>query len=116
MNVNEDFIIDNELSQEAQQACNVIIGRMLSTLTQISGGGCKAFHDPKSWNDRLTENPDGYIGDPVLIVCHDGGDQARFFNYDYCDYDAVNSMMDSLNEIGLYSEQITSWYSAIYRS
>ena len=65
------------------------------------------FHDPSTWDDD-------YGTRSSLVVVHDGGDLARYFNWDYCDYDAVERMRLALEKIGYYPEQCATWYSAIY--
>jgi hypothetical protein len=37
------------------------------------------------------------------------------FAYECQDYEAINSMADALRPLGLFSEQATVWYSALYR-
>ena len=47
-------------------------------------------------------------------MVHDGGDQARYFNLDYEQYEAHERMHAHLEQLGLYAEQCTGWYSAVY--
>lgn len=76
----------------------------------ISSGGQRSFYSPEEWLARGEKYGHG----SVMIVCHDGGDLAKYFNLDYCCYDAYDRMHEELAEIGMYPEQCTSWYTAIY--
>jgi hypothetical protein len=77
-----------------------------------SGGGCPAFYTPEQWKER----GETYGTESKLIVCHDGGDLAKFCNFDYCQYAAMDRMSAALGKIGYYVENCTSWYSAVYRN
>ena len=74
------------------------------------GGGCQAFYSPKQWAARGEE----YGLKASLIVVHDGGAAAPYFNMDYCDYKNQEQMIEALSKIGYWAEQCTSWYTAIY--
>jgi hypothetical protein len=107
---NQDFNIPNNLNAQGQQAAEAIVALMTAELTTPSGGGCKAFCTPEEWADRGEDYGQG----AVLIVVHDGGDQARYFNLDYCQYEAHDRMHTCLEKLGLFAEQCTCWYSAVY--
>ena len=51
----------------------------------------------------------------VLVVCHDGGLLAPYFNGDYECYSLVDKMNAALEAIGAWAEPCTSWYTAIYK-
>jgi hypothetical protein len=74
-------------------------------------GGCKTFYSPKEWADRGED----YGTDSLLIIVHDGGDHARAFSWDYEDYKTIEGMVETLKPLGLFPEQCTCWYSAIYK-
>ena len=101
---------------KAHAAIVALLERDGSTIT----GGCRAFYTPAEWQERGEE----YGLDSALIVVHDGGDLARYCNMNYECYrtseDAPkrewDRMIDALNAAGFWSEQCTSWYTAIYRS
>lgn len=78
---------------------------------EIDSGGCTTFYSPKQWAER----GEMYGRNSALIVCHDGGDVANFFNYDYGDYQSIKKMDEALRKIGLYAECCTAWYTAIYK-
>jgi len=71
----------------------------------------EVFYTPEEWKERREQ----YGTDSLLVVCHDGGDHAPFFNLDYEAYARWEEMIAALRPLGVYSEQCTSWYSAIYR-
>lgn len=77
----------------------------------IDSGGCTTFYSPKQW----TERGERYGRNSALIITHDGGDVAQYFNYDYGAYEAINKMDNALREVGLYAECCTGWYTAIYK-
>ena len=107
-----DFEIPKGLSPLAQSAAEAIVHTARAFVGETaSGGGCKAFYSPAEWRARGEE----YGRNSELIVCHDGSDLARFFNYDYNDARAVEAMQKALKPLGLYSEGCTCWYSAIYK-
>lgn len=68
-----------------------------------------AFRSPSEWDDD-------YGQDSQLILIHDGGALAPYCSLDYEDYDLVEELVVALANIGYYSEQCTSWYSAVYKS
>lgn len=99
------------LNQEQQNIAKAIIGYADHIFGKASGGGCKAFYTPEEWKERGED----YVTDAVLIVCHDGGDLAPLFNWDYCAYELREKMDEVLKKLGFFPEQCTSWYSAIYK-
>lgn len=74
-------------------------------------GGCKCFYSPEEWAARGED----YGQNAVLIVVHDGGDQAKFFNWDYECYELIDEICKALAPLRLLVEQHTCWYSAIYK-
>jgi len=74
-------------------------------------GGCRAFYTTTEWAARL----ECYGLNAELIVVHDGGGLAPFFNWDYAQPQDVEGMRKALAKKGYYAEQCTSWYTAIYR-
>jgi hypothetical protein len=74
-------------------------------------GGCQAFYTPEEWKERGEQ--DGLTSE--LIVVHDGGDLAPFFNGDYEQFNLKSSMHKALEKAGYYSQQMTCWYTAIYK-
>lgn len=103
------------LSARGMQAWNCIV-QFLAEHGLIYTGGCEAFRNPKDW--------DGDYGKrSVLVVLHEGSEVGRAFSYDYCyehgggrpeSYKVLEKMSDELAKIGLYAEQCTRTYSAVY--
>ena len=108
--MSNDFLIPEDLSDFGKHIAENIIKIASRSARNISGGGCKAFYSPESWEHR----GESYGKNSLLIVVHDGGDLAPYFNYDYGKYIFINEMSESLHKLGVYAEQCTSWYSAIY--
>lgn len=97
----------NHLNDEQKRIADSIV-RVLGS--KASGGGCRAFYSPEEW----TERGEDYGANSKLVLVHDGGDLARFCNYDHRDYEAINRLDNALREIGYYVECCTCWYSAVY--
>lgn len=110
--VRSDFDTSH-LSGDAAQAANIVLSvcRQYHGLS-ASGGGCRAFYTPEEWLEREEK----YGTSSVLIVCHDGGDMAAFFNPDYEAYGWMDVMQKALQKEGFMAEQCTSWYTAVYRA
>lgn len=107
--MNDDFDISH-LDGAAKSAAEVVLA-VMRRHGEPSSGGCKCFYSPQEWADRGEEYGQG----AVLIVCHDGGTQASFFNWDYQCYDKIDEICVALAPLGLFAEQCTCWYSAIYK-
>src|SRR5690606_36728965 len=73
------------------------------------GGGCR-FYTAKEWRDR----GESYGRDALLIETHDGVDHAAAVNFDYEAYALMEELRDKLDTVGVWVEQCTSWYSAVY--
>jgi len=104
-----DFTMEG-LSAEEKAIAKKVLSIIQKNIAKPSGGGCRAFYTAKEWQERGEDYGQG----ADLIIVHDGGDQAPFFNIDYMAYDAMEEMRQALEEVGAYAEQCTSWYSAIY--
>ena len=104
----QNYAMPDGLNPNGVFAYNII--RLLKRRNALSSGGCKAFYSPDEWKARGEEYGHG----AVLIVVHDGGSHAPFFNLDYCKYEAHNAMFKQFERTCFYIEQCTSWYSAVY--
>lgn len=104
-----EFDVPEGLCENGQMAARAIIDRLKADGC-MSSGGCKVFYSPQSWKERGEK----YGLKSVLVVVHDGGDHAGYFNLSYDAHQCIDSMQSDLRKIGLYAEQCTSWYSAIY--
>lgn len=74
-------------------------------------GGCKVFYSPKQWREK----GERYGIGSELIICYDGGDHARAFAYAYEAYSTMEALSNHLQPLGVFCEQCTGWYSAIYK-
>jgi hypothetical protein len=90
-------------------AYNAIVA-LLEKRNALDTGGCKAFYSPAEWRERGED----YAQNAVLIVVHDGGDHAPYFNWDYGYARGIEAVMAALLPHGVFAEQATSWYSGIY--
>jgi hypothetical protein len=108
-----DFDIPDGLSDRGHKAAEQIVALARNHFgADSSGGGCRAFYTPAEWRERSEE----YGLESELIVVHDGGDLAPFFNYDYLVYTLIEKMDGRLRAIDCYAQNCTCWYTAIYRS
>lgn len=97
------------LKGKARKAAEKILEVIKRHETPCSGG-CKCFYSAQEWEERGEEHGQGAI----LIVCHDGGSQAKYFNWDYEQPNLISELSEELEELGVYAEQCTGWYSAVY--
>lgn len=107
MKLNVDYQIPFGASAEVLKAIKTIV----KTAGPKAVTGQQTFYSPEEWAARGEKFGTGSL----LVIVHDGGDLAKFFNYDYTDYKSIEKMDKSLAAVGLRAEQCTCWYSAIYR-
>ena len=113
MGFDENLLPPPDLSEAGKKAASTILKAAAAYLNKRPHtGGCKAFYSPQQWKDRGED----YGLNAELIVVHDGGDLAPFFNLDYEAVEAFEAMVDALNAVGLWAEGCTCWYTAIYKS
>ncbi|WP_422626945.1 hypothetical protein [Rhodococcus sp. (in: high G+C Gram-positive bacteria)] len=74
------------------------------------GGG--SFYSPQEWADRDEE----YGLGSLLVITHDGGSHAVAFDPEYHGSGVQESFRKELSAIGVYVENCTSWYSAVYKA
>ena len=79
--------------------------------SKANDGGCRSFFSPDEWKAK----GEVYGTESVLVLVHDGGDLAPYCNYDYMQYDKIDSLSEALEQAGYYVENCTSWYSAVYK-
>lgn len=106
-----DFPSDGSRDEAERRLAYDSIISVLKAHDALDTGGCRAFYSPQEWKDRDEE----YGRNSVLIVVHDGGDHAPFFNYSYECYSLMEAMNAGLGQAGFYAEQCTAWYTAIYK-
>lgn len=92
------------------EACRVAEAIVAALPAGTTGGGCTAFWMPERWRSRGEK----YGLDSTLIVVCDGGGLAPYFNTEYGDARAIETMRAALSAIGYYSEDCTGWYHAVY--
>ena len=100
----------DELSDLAVSAWADIVNILIVT-DSVYTGGCKTFYSPKEWKDRKEE----YATDSELVIVHDGGEVAPFFNWDYEDTFKIDLGSDLGTNQGWFVEGCTCWYSAVYK-
>lgn len=72
----------------------------------------QVFWTGEEWRDRGEQ----YGCTSKLVVVHDGGTYAPYFNYAYGDSSRYEYMQKVLKRLGYWAEPATSWYTAIYRN
>lgn len=112
----EDFARPDGLSEDGNKAYD-LVSQYLKDNKLTFTGGCKLFHSPAEW--------DGDYGrKSVLIVVYEGAAAGRALSYDKayeyarpgveC-YALLETLQEKLREAGLFFEQCTTFYSAIYK-
>lgn len=89
-----------------------IIRAYAQELDLLGTSGGSVFRDPVDWDDT-------YGRDSLLVVIHEGLDAGPCLSLDGaynsgCGYSLYEALSDRLREIGVFIEQCTMWYSAIY--
>lgn len=112
----DNLSVPPKLSKKGTEAYKVIMA-YLKKHDHTRTGGCRAFYSPKEWQVRGEE----YGTKSELLVVYDGGDLRYCFSLDACYetgakdcYSLYEGMQAELEKIGLYFEECTCWYSAIY--
>jgi hypothetical protein len=110
--------IPQDLQGLGKEAAEIVVAYIRSQYKETFGeteepdtGGCKMFYTPKAWKERGEQ----YGRESLVIVVHDGGDHAPYFNWDYQCYEMIEGLNKALAKIGCFTEQCTTWYSAIYK-
>tara|TARA_Y100000296_G_scaffold84354_1_gene117467 strand:- start:54 stop:410 length:357 start_codon:yes stop_codon:yes gene_type:complete len=104
-----DLALPANASPAAARARDAIVDRLVRD-GNADTGGCHTFYTPEEWAARGEE----YGLDSVLIVVHDGGGAAPYFNLDYEAYNKFDRMGTALGRAGFWPEACTCWYTAIY--
>ena len=103
-----DLTIPKGLSKAGNTAAKTIASFFNDN--DLSTGGCRPFYSPEEWRER----GESYGLGSELIVVHDGGNLAPYFNSDYGSHSMIDTMLQLLSEAGVWSESCTCWYTAIY--
>ncbi len=96
------------LSEKGKKAWQIIHDYITATKLDYTGG-CRTFYSPGEWRARGEE----YGTNSELIVVYDGGDVRECFDSEF-KYDHEEAIREKLDQVGLYAERCTGWYSAIY--
>ena len=108
MNLTSEYTqMPENLSDTGKLAYKTVMKAMKNAGFGFDTGGCITFYSPLQWRARNEE----YGLNSELIIVYDGGIVGEFFDGGAF----VGLMIDALNEVGLYSEPCTCWYSAVYR-
>ena len=126
MSIHEHDLDMPKVLDDAGQRAHEIIVAYLKEHDCAETGGCRAFYSPAEWKDREEK----YGTDSHLVVVYDGGALRPVFSMDDayehdCDnyqqtgekrepYALYEGMQKKLREAGLYFEECTGWYSAVY--
>jgi hypothetical protein len=111
---------------DAGQRAHAIIAAYLQQHELTDTGGCKAFYSPAEWKDREEK----YGTESHLVIVYDGGDIRPVFSMDAAydldcaiyqetrvsrtPYALYEGMQAKLREAGLYFEECTGYYAAVY--
>ena len=113
------------LAEPGRRAYEIIVA-YLKEHGFSDNGSCKAFYSPAEWVAR----EESYGTKSHLVVMYDGGTMRPVFSMDAAydldcaiyretgatrkPYSLYEGMQDKLREAGLYFEECTGYYSAIY--
>lgn len=106
-----EFFRPKGLTQQGNDAWQAVINVLRRHDCLHSGGQRKVFYSPQEWRDRK----ESYGLFSELVIVHDGGDYAPFFNMDYECYAWYDEMQAALQSIGLFHEPCTCWYTAVHK-
>jgi hypothetical protein len=113
---NPDLTMPAGLDDKGQKAYQIIVEYLQAN--KLTTTELRAFYAPTEWRERGEE----YGGESHLVVMYDGATSLkRVFSMDACyasgraeGYKHYEAMQDKLAEAGLFFEECTQWYSAIY--
>lgn len=101
---------------EAGQRAHAIILAYLQQHRLSGSKDSRTFYSPGEWRARNEK----YGAQGQLIIVYDGGDLRPVFSmdaaYDRGTYALYEGLQEKLHEVGLYFEECTNWYSAVYRA
>lgn len=121
----DDLGMPRDLGSAGRRAYEIIV-EYLKARGLDDNGGCKAFYSPAEWRKR----EEAYGTESHLVVVYDGGAIRPVFSMDAAydldcavyqetgekrePYQLYEGMQAKLREAGLYFEECTRWYSAVY--
>jgi hypothetical protein len=108
--MNKKHPMPEGLSELGQAAYTAIIALLKKKRIKIGDG--KVFYSPAEWAAR----GERYGNNAELVIVYDGERLGDAFSYDRENYKMIEEMDETLKATGTYSEQCTTWYSAIYKA
>lgn len=121
----QDLAMPADLAEPGRRAYEVVVA-YLKERGFSDNGTCKAFFSPAEWAAR----EESYGTKSHLVVVYDGGAIRPVFSMDAAydldcavyqetgtkrePYQLYEGMQQKLREAGLYFEECTRWYAAVY--
>lgn len=100
------------LDESGRKAHEVIVAYLESH--KLTRADARLFYSPEEWAARGEQ----YGLGSKLVVAYDGAAARGCFNMDACydagSYEPYEELQRLLGEHGLYFEECTGWYSAVY--
>lgn len=113
--MDKNFAKPEGLSEKGELAYKAIMDVLATTFEMFGAepdsGGCKGFYSPAEWIAR----GERYGRDAELIIVYDGSDLGMFFNTYDAFYESQDRMREALDKLGLFTEECTNWYAAVYK-
>lgn len=106
-----DFAMPQGLSAEGRAAWHAITSLLGQHDALKSGGHTHVFYSPEEWAAKREQYGEG----SELIVVHDGGSHAPYFNGDYGASQLLTRMTLALAKVGCYPQPMTCWGTAIHK-
>jgi len=94
------------LSPKGKLAWKIIVS-LLEKADLAYTGGCRAFYSPAEWKYRGED----YGTESLLVIVYDGGDVGEAARMDGAIYEQVRFVLEAR---GMYIEECTHWYAAVY--
>lgn len=110
-----EFSCPDGLSDVGQAAWQTIVDLLREHDDLKSGGHTKVFYSPAEWSARGEEHGEESGQGAELVVVHDGGNHACYFNGSYGCRSSVTAKDAALRLVGCFCEPCSSWYSAVYK-
>jgi hypothetical protein len=104
--------IPEGLSERGMEAFRTVV-TMANRFGMLENTDQRIFYSPAEWAARGEDH--GLKSE--LIIVYDGEEIGKLFSFDQdarSDYAHMEAMREELATLGMYSEECTCWYSAIY--
>jgi hypothetical protein len=76
----------------------------------MEGSRGATFYAPEQWAAQGEE----YGNRAALVVVYNGADAGQFFDYDWCNYKALEGLNEALRAVGYFHEDANGRYAGIY--